>query len=644
MGLKVGELFGDLKLDADDALAAMEKFQAKLKKAQEGLGKTEDKTEKLGKKFKKLGNTVGDLAGPAFKRLGQGLAIVTGALAVGVAGLVAYTSTWITSVQDMNEAADRLGIPAASLERLGFAAEASGGNVEQVTAAIETLATNLADMVRNDAGPAKEAFEDLGLTLKDIEGRNIEEQFGIISEAIGGLETTSQQTAVSLKLLGGAGSGLGALLGKSAKEVKALTDRADELGIVVGVEGRQAVQDFTDAFRETKAVLRSLGNVIGRRLVPTIRDALGRFRDWLIVNKDVIATRLDEWLKRIVDFLEAAGPAAVKMVQGIGEITDKMGGLTSAIKGAATTWATFEIALSAITSGHPAVAGLAILAGAVLLITQRITAANEARKKLLAQASTKLEQKGLDVGTLAAGSKSELVLARNIVDIEHRQRDLKAENKKLRKIEGQIETIRQGGDLGLSITDLQLQAQAIREVRDESAAQLQQDREMVQEQIDARVKRGADVKRLADKESQDAIDREAQFTRGILREHEKAKTAAEKAALEREERRKKEEAAEREALKSNVKPELTLNELIAASTGQGISGAVGTFRPSGPGTTINQFTVNNTVGPTTVEIVMDGLENASANDVAGELSDRLGDVLDARIREAFEEQNRQEVG
>lgn len=648
MATKVGDLFAELTLKAKDALKDLDTFVADLEKATVEAGKAEKATDDLGDELGDMGDEASKSgqkiaaamrkARKEFRSLGQGakrvgevvsggLATIAKAAAAAAVGVGGFAALWATSTEEIARDANKLGIPVDEFETLSAAIQLMGGESDTAREAFKTFQEGMGDLVNEGAGPLKDAFDRVGLTLNDVQGKPISEQLGIVFDAINQLPTAAERTGANMLAFADDGFRMGQLVAQGAEGLKLATAEAVKLGAVTGGPARKAAIAFTQATREGSIVLGSIANIIGEAVVPTITKYLGLLQEWTLESKDLIKVKVNEF---VGDFLELAReilPLLGKVIGIMGDTIEQFGGVEQAIKDITIAWGLMSIALA---TGNPIIVA-AVAAGLALnkLLGDIDRAENKANKKALdlnrGVAVSAEQRAAIAAGTGRRGGEDRATLAR-----------AEQARQAFREATGAVQATAGGQSSGPLATRRarQKEASAARErLRRAEAATIS-----ANEDLRALLGNVAPTRLNAGDARQAADESDAAF-------------AARKRALKTAGRRgrkfvtdSKAERDEAERLKREGKKEKPFDEFFAGLTGQGIAGSLGALAPKGPGTTINNFTVNNSVGPTTVTIELEGLEGASPVEVADSINEKISMVIDSRVREVFEANTRQVVG
>jgi hypothetical protein len=275
--IKVAELLVDLGIGKNDAAKAAEKLDTRLGKA---------------KKSAKL-------LGTGLKQLAKGFAVFAAAATGAALGVFKFVDSVATTGDEIIKTSKKIGTGVEELQRLRFAADRSGADVKKMDLAIKNLSKGMQDMADGSGLLLRNAIEELGIQLDDLQGLTAEEKIGLIGDAMKEVEDEGQRTALAMNIFGSrAGPELVPLLLEGSKGIKALGDEAERLGLVMGEDAAKQSEVFVDRMTDLKAVLTGVKNTIGVTLIPVVQDLVKRFTDWLLVNKDLLAPTLRSYFFR----------------------------------------------------------------------------------------------------------------------------------------------------------------------------------------------------------------------------------------------------------------------------------------------------------------------------------------------------------
>lgn len=654
MATKVGDVFAELRLKADKADADLKSFRKELKVAGGELGKAEKKTETFGKRLKRLGKVAKNAGGTVAK----GMAVATAAIGVGAAAAFTFVKRWSAVTDTLGKTAQQVNTTAAELQGLQFAAGISGESGESVLNAIKQFAKLSTDAREKGVTPFTAALFQLGLSFKDLDDKSFTERFALVSDRLKNVKDDATRTSIALRLFGRDSQRLGNTLSLGSEKLNDLIGEFHELGGTISEEALAAAADFNDESLRLQTVLQGVKNIIGARLAPVITAMITRFRRWTKANKDLIATRLEKFLKSSADAAVRLIPKIVELAEQIISLVTSIGGIEQAFKVVLGGLVIFKLAF--VTALGPAGPIAAAILGIILLfdtLASRVEAAKrktEEFRKSASKSKTLLDDPDFDPTELSKNAQ------RRITDLNREQKALKeqlATRAKLRKELPKTGTV--AGRFGE--TTKVVPKRVLKEfdrITDEFARDILQ----LEGKISTIVAADRSRERREQIKGQRAKVKEDERRAPLIAEFQKlAQLFTRGKATPAQEKRLRflskdlqidiptkidDPFADRPGAGGADKPQpKTPSELIREALGGGGKLGVGGLVPSGPGTTINHnnFTIN--LAPADIDIIVKGLpQNATASDVAQRVKDAVKGAVSESVREAYDLQVRQVVG
>ena len=242
------------------------------------------------------------------KALGTAKKTMLAAAAAATAFSGALLASTVATGRQGDEAAKagaRVGVTAEEMQELGFAAEQTGARLIDVETAFRRQARAAADAAKG-TGRAAETYADLEIKVKDASGRFKEplDLFLETADVMRGLASETEKSAIANDLFGRGGAKILPLINAGAEGINNLRQQAQDLGFVLDNEAAKAAEDFVDRQNEVRLALVGVRNQIGKRLMPELTRMLEGFRDFIVVNRDVIRQRIDKNMERITGAVE----------------------------------------------------------------------------------------------------------------------------------------------------------------------------------------------------------------------------------------------------------------------------------------------------------------------------------------------------
>lgn len=195
----------------------------------------------------------------------MGLAIGAGLVAGGTA-LAALTKRAIDTADQINKMAQSTGASVEKLSAFKFAIEQSGGSIEVLAKGMQKLA--------KDAAAGGDVLARAGVNARTAAGefRPVEDVLLDVADKFSKMKDGAEKAAYAQELFGKSGVDLIPFLNQGRDGIKALTDQAERLGLVISGETAAAAEKFNDNLDALKSAALGLGNDIMTTLVPALVD------------------------------------------------------------------------------------------------------------------------------------------------------------------------------------------------------------------------------------------------------------------------------------------------------------------------------------------------------------------------------------
>lgn len=202
--------------------------------------------------------------------LGKSLGI---AAAAGVTAMTYALRESINAMDQVGEAAERIGITTEALSGLQYAAQLSAVSAEELEAGMIKLAKAAAD--------GNDAFAAMGVTTTDQSGRlkDTAELLSEVASKFAGYRDGAEKTALALEIFGKSGAKLIPLLNRGADGIAEFTAEAEALGVVVGTDAAEAAGALNDNLDRLQAVLTGGLRAGASELVPILLTISEYFLD-----------------------------------------------------------------------------------------------------------------------------------------------------------------------------------------------------------------------------------------------------------------------------------------------------------------------------------------------------------------------------
>lgn len=207
-------------------------------------GDTKDVTAKLNKLQSDLGKTskTASLAGAGFKKA---LGVLGGALAIGK--ITSDFNKTIGYMDDMSDAADRVGISSEAFSKLAYAAKATEVPLGTLEVSLRKMQLALVEASGNASSKAAQALKFIGLEAGKLRDVGADEALAMIADGLNKVPDPANKAAAAQAIFGRGAIQLADLLKEGGAAIRAYGDEAQKFGVVVSKEAAQKAEEFKKA-------------------------------------------------------------------------------------------------------------------------------------------------------------------------------------------------------------------------------------------------------------------------------------------------------------------------------------------------------------------------------------------------------------
>ncbi len=247
--------------------------------------------------------------------------VIAGAFAV-FAGGAAFQSIR-RAAEEMDElvkTSRQLGLSAQFLSELKYAADLSGVAFEGLSSSAAKAARNIDEALRTGRGDAAEAFRELGVQLRGMDGnaRPFKEVLLDLSDALNNVDSSYRQVAYSQAIFGKGGTEMLRLFALGRPAIEAMAEEARRLGVVFSDEQLANAEAFNDALsRIGKAWLGIRANIIGQ-VGDEIADVMNRIASALAAVPEIVGN-IARMLRESFDVNSPEGQRVLDAIAGLGQ-------------------------------------------------------------------------------------------------------------------------------------------------------------------------------------------------------------------------------------------------------------------------------------------------------------------------------------
>lgn len=317
------------QIQLNNAEAALNNMERELKDNTAQMNKTGTAADHMGDEIKQSGKQADD-ARSGFDNLKKTLSTVGAALgatiaAIGTAAVTAGKKIW-DMANDTAEAGDeidkqsqKLGISAENYQKLSYAMERSGADVEDFKKGTMNITKELANM-QNGVDGAGEMFNQLGISVQNSDGsfKSTEDVLLSTIDALSNMEDETQRNSLANSVFGKSYQEILPLLNSGSDGIRQLMDEAEQYGMVMSDDAVKASAAFEDSLTKLKGTFNGVKNSIMSQLLPGLTAITDGFSE-LVSGNDEGADMIKSGIENVIETVTDMIPQVVSLLSVIGE-------------------------------------------------------------------------------------------------------------------------------------------------------------------------------------------------------------------------------------------------------------------------------------------------------------------------------------
>lgn len=264
------------------------------------------------KKLKDFDNGIASLAKTA--------KIAAAAIAATAAAAFGFSNSAAKVGDELAKTSRTIGFGIDALQKYRFALGQLGVDQSALDASLRIFVRTLGQVAERGSGPALDTLKQLGVSIFDINGNLLssEKLFRDVLKALSQVDSEARKSAFANDLFGRGSQAL--TLVSNINEVDRLTKRFEELGVAVTQDQASISEDFVDSMDELKRIIVSIKNEIGFALIPTVLKVVGGFKEWFIVNRDIIKLSFETAIQPIQSVFKAVSFLIIEVIKGFNDL------------------------------------------------------------------------------------------------------------------------------------------------------------------------------------------------------------------------------------------------------------------------------------------------------------------------------------
>lgn len=312
-------------------------------------------------------------------------AVILGAAAVGKS-MVELANNTGKYGDEIDKESQKLQLSAETYQKLDYALQRNGSNIDQVSKAIKTITNDLGDF-QNGAEGASDKYEALGISLTNADGslKKTEDVLVDSLNALANMTDETQRNAMAQDIFGRSYAEMLPLLNAGGDSLRELMQEAEDYGMVMSDEAVKASAAYNDSLLKLQGTFTGVKNSIGAEFLPAITQIMDGMSDLINGNEgatdtikagaETVITKLKDMLPRVLEFTQSMSSTFLSIAPELLEslangLLSGIPKLLPTIKMVAEKLLTMftEIAPQAVSVGMDIISGLAEGLGSMLPI------------------------------------------------------------------------------------------------------------------------------------------------------------------------------------------------------------------------------------------------------------------------------------
>jgi DNA-binding ferritin-like protein (Dps family) len=195
---------------------------------------------------------------------------------VGIAGLGLLINNTLKSADSLAKMSDRLGIATEDLAAYHHLTQLNGESSESFDKSLTKMTRTVGEFERG-FGTGKKAFEQLGISIEDLQGKNPSEQFQIIGDSIAKLGSKSQQASVAADIFGRSGINLLNTINQGSEGFEKARAEVEKYGLALSRVDGAKIEAANDAILRSQQAINGVVLKATVQLAPVMEVVANRF-------------------------------------------------------------------------------------------------------------------------------------------------------------------------------------------------------------------------------------------------------------------------------------------------------------------------------------------------------------------------------
>jgi len=260
------------------------------------------------------------------------------------------------AIDKLSKLSARTGSTYESIAGLALAGDLAGVGVDTISNAL-TKADRAFVLAAEGSKAAASAFERVGLSVEDLQGKSAAERFALIGDAIAALPTEAERAAAAIGLFGKSGAELLPLFADGADGIRQAMEMAEKFGLALNnVQGKN-VEAMNDSWTLVQKAIEGVVTQITANLAPAVTAINEAFTNFVAgfggksIGEAIADAILSgaEYLAGVADYIIENIPEVFRFAETVGNYWSTVVDLFQrAVAGAELVFKGFEVAGNAV--------------------------------------------------------------------------------------------------------------------------------------------------------------------------------------------------------------------------------------------------------------------------------------------------------
>ena len=185
-----------------------------------------------------------------------------------------WVASVISAVDKTSELSKALDASVSGMQEIQYVAKLTGIEIDTISQNMRMLARRIG------SGQAKSALEKLGIDAEAVKNQNVDKVFMDIMYALNQVEPASARAALAMDLFGRGGLKVITMAAEGEGKLRALTNEANQLGVVTGGVAAAEFEELSDMIDKTVQGAKGLAATLLSAAMPVLKGAAWYAQDF----------------------------------------------------------------------------------------------------------------------------------------------------------------------------------------------------------------------------------------------------------------------------------------------------------------------------------------------------------------------------